>query len=152
MTIKLFLLLSLCLSSFYFEPYRPIDSTVFEYQSFPISKLSFYNNLHLLENPTDSIEVGKYGERGPFQITESCWIDACEYLNYDFNTTEWSYDINVWNYPKCIIIMEAYCKRYQAHTEEEQVRCLNSGPSWKDKYSKTEHHYQKFLTIKKEQS
>lgn len=75
-------------------------------------------------------KVGPRGERGPYQITEAYWKDACEYGHIDWNSNEWWYETQVYDVDKCEFIFWLYMLRHLGpHASDyRKARAHNSGP------------------------
>ena len=86
---------------------------------------SLYKALRQVESSGNDDAIGDGGRsKGPYQIGEAYWQDACEQGNLD-----WDYDTYVWDRKRCEYIIWLYALRYGAKTNMEVAVIHNGGPN-----------------------
>ena len=90
--------------------------------------------MRIQESGGDDMVVGDNGlSKGPLQITEPYWFDACEYGKV-LDDTNWKYDISVWDWGKSKQAVKWYWQRYCSEAYKENnfevlARIHNGGPN-----------------------
>ena len=86
--------------------------------------------IRVKEDYRDDRKVGPDGERGPYQITEAYWIDACDYAYINYNSYDWWYETHVYDPDKCEFIFWLYMLRYLGSdaSDYRKARAHNGGP------------------------